>query len=652
MKLIGRSRTLRRLTNYATEEPENKAFFGVKGLGKSTLLDAVFSKTNCKQYAEDYHYLYVRTILMPAKTGDDLVDFLIDRVFNGVDLINDERLRSELQSKIQSDKEKFQSKDSVLVEALHTIQDYDYNLILVMDEFHNMGRNKAVSSEQYDFMRSLNEQGLLYYWIISDSDFSDVYATAQFTTSFFAQKFIPETLPPMTKDEMLELIQISAEKYDISLPDDVAESIFNYIGGIPGFVAPSIKCLEIMDKDSFEEEEFVLHLLSQPRCASLLTSWCRSLTREQKDLLKDIMLQGKMYQSACMRIIGKINQLGDNSGLGLIVHASDENGTYWKLNSRIFEEFIRQNEEAFYSAEITTDSQNKEAQTNVPSPTYIQNNYYTVHNNIFSSENAFDALIRIKKALSGDSLGSAPNLPLISSAIQQLPYHQDGWDRLDEDEKEEELDSYAEKVFDSADFHTDSLSESQMQRFFLTSDILAALSEHTRNNLISAIQVYDLLQLCVDRLGLSLQSSESARGILFVKLYESILRENMRPALNSVPSIASKEVQLDRINRYSFSDAPVDKLTIGSFVYILKDPDVQQKLGDICVCDMNRPSYDKYWWREHETNIYHISVLRNECCHTGGLFDSTKLDDLIKNIFESQAIGAVLLYDEIINRTN
>ena len=336
MKLVGRGKILRRLSNYAMEEPENKAFFGVKGLGKSALMDVVFSKKNCRQYAEDYHYLYVRTILMPAKTGEDLVDFLIDRVLNGVDLIDDETLRSDLQSKIQSDKEKFQSKDSVLVEALHTIQDYDYNLILVMDEFHNMGRNKAVSSEQYDFMRSLNEQGLLYYWIISDSDFSDVYATAQFTTSFFAQKFIPETLPQMTKDEMIEMLKATAEKYEIQLPDGVAESIFSYIGGIPGFVLPSIKSLEMMEDQSFNEEEFVVHLLNQPRCVSLLTSWCRSLTREQKDLLKDIMLQRKMYQSSCMSIIGKINQLGDNSGLGLIVHSSDENGVYWKLNSRIF----------------------------------------------------------------------------------------------------------------------------------------------------------------------------------------------------------------------------------------------------------------------------------------------------------------------------
>ena len=651
MKLIGRSRILRRLGNYAIEEPENKAFFGVKGLGKSALMDAVFSKRSCRQFAEEYHYLYVRTILMPAKKGDDLVDFLIDRVFNGVDLIDDEELRLELQSKIQSAKERFQSKDSVLVEALHTIQDYDYNLILVMDEFHNMGRNKAVSSEQYDFMRSLNEQGLLYYWIISDSDFSDVYATAQFTTSFFAQKFIPETLPQMNRDEMMELLKVTAEKYEISLSDDVAEIIISYIGGIPGLVLPSIKSLEMIDERSFDEEEFVLHLLNQPRCASLLTSWCRSLTREQKDLLKDIMLQGKLYQSSCMNIIGKINQLGDNSGLGLIVHSSDENGNFWKLNSGIFAEFIHRKEDEFYSSEIAENEPVIISQEPNTPQTYIQNNYYTVNNNFFNPESAYDALLKIKRAIGGGSFGPAKSVPLISSAIQQLPYQQTGWESLEDEEKEDKLNTYADKVFESDAFHADSLSESQMQRFFLTPDILDALSEHTRSNLISAIQVYDLLQFCVDRFGLSLQSSESARGILFAKLYESVLKENLRPALTSIPGIASKVISLGPKASYSFVDAPVDKLTIGSFVYVLNLRDVQKKLSDVCTFDLNQPAYDEPWWRNHETTIYQIMGLRNECCHSGSHFDSIKLDSLIKCIFETQTIGEVKLYAAIVNRT-
>ena len=187
-----------------------------------------------------------------------------------------------------------------------------------------------------------------------------------------------------------------------------------------------------------------------------------------------------------------------------------------------------------------------------------------------------------------------------------------------------------------------------MQRFFLTPDILDALSEHTRSSLISAIQVYDLLQFCVDRFGLSLQSSESARGILFAKLYESVLKENLRPALISIPSVASRTLG-PRIN-YSLIDTPIDKLTIGNFANILNDWNVQRVLSNICVVDMKQKTYDVLWWKNHQANMKQINDLRNECCHSGGNFDSKKLESLIKCIFETNAISEVKLYEAIANR--
>ena len=82
MNIIGRTKYLRRLKNYAMDEPENKAFFGVKGLGKSTIIDTVFSKKNCIEFAEEYHFLYVKAILNPGKKGEDLVNFLLDKAIN------------------------------------------------------------------------------------------------------------------------------------------------------------------------------------------------------------------------------------------------------------------------------------------------------------------------------------------------------------------------------------------------------------------------------------------------------------------------------------------------------------------------------------------------------------------------------------------
>ena len=45
MKIIGRKREIKRITNFAVADPENKAFFGVKGIGKSTIFESVFSKS-------------------------------------------------------------------------------------------------------------------------------------------------------------------------------------------------------------------------------------------------------------------------------------------------------------------------------------------------------------------------------------------------------------------------------------------------------------------------------------------------------------------------------------------------------------------------------------------------------------------------------
>lgn len=648
MKIIGRKKEIKRITNFAVADPENKAFFGVKGIGKSTVFESVFSKSNCKMYAEEYQYLFVRTILSPDTKGDDLINFLIDRVINAIDLIDDDSLKTMLHQKLKEGEDKYYSKDSLLRDALETIKDYEYYMILIMDEFHNMGRNKNVGSEQYDFLRSLNELGLMYYWIVSDSDFSDVYATSQFTTSFFAQKFIPETMPRMKDEDMMALLNETADKYDVEISEDDLRSVCSIIGGVPGFAVPAIKNYEALEGTGFDQEQFMNLLLEDVKCLSLLTSWSRSLTEEQKDILRDIAQYGKVYQKDLMNDIGRVNQLGDHSGLGLLVHGADENGKYWTVNSQIYEQYILRKSDAFYSAEIKVPE--KEASP-VAAPTYIQNNYYTVNNNIFSPENAVSALMDLKRLVGNSEKLLLPGDRVFTEAVQQLPFQQEGWESLDDAEKDARADDYAEKVFESGGFSSDSLSDNQMQRFHLTTAIMEHLSPTNRNNLISAIQVYDLLQFCIDRFGLNMLNSESARGILFAKLYESVVKDSLRPALSSVDVIASKELRIDR-NTYTVADAPLSKMTLGNFVYILGDWNVQATLSNICVGDLGLSDCDRQWWQRHQNDMRDISFLRNDCCHSGNEFDGNKLDRLIKYLFELGAIADVEIYDSIRDRNN
>lgn len=649
MKLIGRKKEMRRIVNFATSDPENKAFFGVKGVGKSSLFETVFSKANCKSYAEEYRYLFVRTILSPNIKGTELTNFLIDRVINGIDLIEEESVRNNLHEQLRTAAEKYNNRDSLLRDILETIKDYEYSFILIMDDFHNMGRNSDVGSEQYDFLRSLTELGLVYYWIVSDSDFSDVYATAQFTTSFFAQKFIAETIPQMSEADGLEMIRLTADKYDVELSDDETKDIYCAIGGIPGFVVPSIKCLEEHDGESFDISWLIQRLLEEPKCISLLTSWSRSLTEEQKDLIQEVAERHTIPEIELRERgdIGKVNQLGNKSGLGLLVKKAGSNGTVWSANSLLFERYVLDRTSDFYAAAIKEPILPAEP-VQPPVVQYITNNIMV--NNVFSPDNAVKALAGLKQFLSSGSPVFAPPERLLSETVQQLPFYQDEWAAMNDEQKDAKLDEYAESVFESEDFQFDSLSESQMTRFFLTPEILDHLSEANRRNLISAIQVYDLLQFCIDRFDLDFRHSESARGILFAKVYEAILKDNLRSALNSVASSANFQLRAKN-NQIPLWRYFVDQLTYGSFTTILNDPVVQRDFGDICVNSLGLPEYTAQWWNTHCGEIQKISWLRNECCHAGDKFDAAKLNEMLKRMFEDSVLDKIVLYDAIAQRT-
>lgn len=649
MKLIGRKKETRRIVNFATSDPENKAFFGVKGVGKSSLFETVFSKANCKSYAEEYRYLFVRTILSPNIKGTELTNFLIDRVINGIDLIEDESIRDNLHEQLRTSAEKYNNRDSLLRDILETIKDYEYSFILIMDDFHNMGRNSDVGSEQYDFLRSLTELGLVYYWIVSDSDFSDVYATAQFTTSFFAQKFIAETIPQMSEADGLEMIRLTADKYDVELSDEETKDIYSAIGGIPGFVVPAIKCLEEHDGESFDIGWLIQRLLEEPKCISLLTSWSRSLTEEQKDLIQEVAERHTIPEIELRERgdIGKINQLGNKSGLGLLVKKTGTNGAVWSANSLLFERYVLDRTGDFYAAAIKEPVVPAEP-VQPPVVQYITNNIMV--NNVFSPDNAVKALAGLKQFLSSGSPVIAPPERLLSETVQQLPFYQDEWAAMDDEQKDAKLDEYAESVFESEDFQFDSLSESQMTRFFLTSEILEHLSEANRRNLISAIQVYDLLQFCIDRFGLDFQHSESARGILFAKVYESILKDNLRKALTSVSEIASMELRVGK-ESIPLADCDEEQLTIGSFQFVISRYNVKQVLGDVCTHEIGRADCGFVWWKDHASKVWSIQDLRNDCCHAGDKFDSVKLQELLKYLFEESAIADIMLYDAIAQRS-
>ena len=405
MTMIGRKNEIEEMLDGDIPYPENKAFFGVKGVGKSTLMETLFSMPNCKKFAKEYKALYVRDNIPENLNGEDLTELLLYIVTKGVDLIDDELIKDDITQQIIKISKRFDRKDHQLNYALNIIKEYGYSLIIILDEFHNMGRNKTVGFSQYNYLRSL--QSYVYYWTISDSDFSDEYATEQFKTSFFVQNFNPKTIPQLSKDDMFQLLDDKAKRTGIKLTCSAKESIYEIIGGVPGFSSPAIKCIKefgCYDESQFDKERFVNYLLEDRTCLSFLNSWSRSLTIDQKEILLSFSESEKRYEDEITTPLIEINELGDKCGLGLLSNGTDEKGNFWRINTELFRVFILSKSSQFFAADVVSPTKENEVVVQ-PAPTYhIQNNYFTVNNNFFNPDSAVKSLLLLKDIASKGQL--------------------------------------------------------------------------------------------------------------------------------------------------------------------------------------------------------------------------------------------------------
>ena len=123
MTMIGRKNEIEEMLDGDIPYPENKAFFGVKGVGKSTLMETLFSMPNCKKFAKEYKALYVRDNIPENLNGEDLTELLLYIVTKGVDLIDDELIKDDITQQIIKISKRFDRKDHQLNYALNIIKE-------------------------------------------------------------------------------------------------------------------------------------------------------------------------------------------------------------------------------------------------------------------------------------------------------------------------------------------------------------------------------------------------------------------------------------------------------------------------------------------------------------------------------------------------
>ena len=229
-----------------------------------------------------------------------------------------------------------------------------------------------------------------------------------------------------------------------------------------------------------------------------------------------------------------------------------------------------------------------------------------------------------------------------ASKLDCLPFKQDLWLELSQDEQEEELEKYADGIFSSDIFLKGAITSDLMEEFCINEDLLDNLSDACRNQIVCGIQVYNLIQICIDRFGLNMSESESPRGILFARAFERHLKDFVAPAYNRIPEMANHPVY--PTNKI-FRKYPIDKTTIGTYSTMLGYG--YRIFAEASVQLLGYADKNEQWWKKLKKRLSDIGDLRNNCCHSGTEFGNGDLMRLKKLIFSDGSIEDVLLFDEI-----
>lgn len=267
-----------------------------------------------------------------------------------------------------------------------------------------------------------------------------------------------------------------------------------------------------------------------------------------------------------------------------------------------------------------------------------------VNNVTVSIDNAVMGLERLQKMI--ESPSDCITVNEVNKQIEEIRFDSTAWDALSENEQEEIFTEYAERIFSSDAFVNKELTENQKMRFQLNDKILGMLSSDCRKQITCGIQVYDLIQYCIDNFGLEMNGLESPRAILFARAFEKHMKDCMYKAFGSIEAFSNQTLKLGA-KSVPIADYPIDRTTIGNYTTMLTFKSSYRVLVEYAKDKLSCPDRDESWWIGVIDNLKKIGNLRNECCHSGSAFDVNQLENLVNLIFKEKSIEAVYFVREI-----
>lgn len=680
----------------------NAFILGVKGSGKTALLNCFFSIDYKREMAVKNRILIYAADLSTRSDGEDICNYLADRLKYAVKrLLGKTEEQAEIMEELESiNSASGETRLQYMIEFLH--EEYGYFVVLIMDNFELFTSSTSITIEHHEKLRSLIESRMLQCIVATDYDLSKDSLPWDVKGSYLVQKFTHSILAPaFSEEDALSFIKEKQKGCEIQLEDNVIRSLFKLSGGIPWMLEAAAECAYgNIEKNGGELNRAELKDAVYQACLPIMESWCKLLTAPQTEVLtllaaqieknsipvcRDFAGEPQLQNAvAALKFRGILRQAYNTDQFGNVIRGGDY---YVCFNSLLFQLFCSTGRMKEIAGNNPLAAEKPGEKFGQPVQQIIQNyNFYegskanlsgaqdysqTIHaDNVQINQGITPSEILSLLQASGDSrqLFAQQLSAQIQKNISQdmLPRLTRGGDMGEEEfaqQYDEEYDRFGQQLIQEVQVDEEddlvNVTQDELETLDLRfeearrrcrANVTDELLEHQSERCQFYIKLSVVVEDALDFPGAFVMNDFSPQLVLYGKALEQALRDNLYELFHREEVLSIYDTKKHIENAASgevFKNKALEKTYIGNYVYLILYK--KDYLGGLC---MNQQiSWEgidsletwKDWWSKFQTDIDSAREIRNLADHADQESpDKIKLNQMCSLLFGEEDRKGIL----------
>lgn len=292
--LVGREDALA-LLEEKVRKRQNTVIMGPEGIGKTSLLNCFFNKDMRLRLAREENILVARTDFPVHLPPDDVYHYLTEAIVSAIDILMDiDMPRAENLIRKVDAKRKCETGASRLKETCAVLENEEYDIALVIDDFENFTSSKSIQMEHHATMRHLIRSHYATYIVATNYDFEKDSLPEAVSGSFLLMEFSKNELPldGFNLEQCRNFLEAQGAEGCFTM-EEIAE-MRRMSGGIPALLRITAEAAwdrkqinPVLDDAAWDAIQDRLYYDEQVR--QYMNQWCRVLTANQIDVINSLL---------------------------------------------------------------------------------------------------------------------------------------------------------------------------------------------------------------------------------------------------------------------------------------------------------------------------------------------------------------------------